>query len=71
MSRASRFIAAPVDEAQAARLAAHEDVLGDRAEGDEVDLLIDGADAADLRLRAACGSRPARPSKTIVPPSRR
>ncbi len=42
--------AGPVDQPEAARLAAHEDVLRHRAEGNEVDFLIDGADAADLGL---------------------
>ena len=52
--------AAPVEQAEAARLAAEEDVLGHRAVGDEVDLLVDRADPVSLRLlRRAHGERPA------------
>ena len=40
----------PVDQAEAPGFAAEEDVLGDRAERHEVDLLVDGADAAALRF---------------------
>ena len=39
-----------VDERSARRLAAEEDVLGDGALGEEVELLVDDADAALLRL---------------------
>ncbi len=42
--------AAPVEQAEAAMLAAEEDVLGHRAIGDEVDLLVDRADPVTLRL---------------------
>ena len=48
--RASRVHPPPVEQAVAAKFAAEEDVLGDRAEGDEIDLLVDRADAAVLRL---------------------
>ena len=39
---------APVEQAITPVFAAEKDVLGHRAEGNEVDLLIDGADAAVL-----------------------
>ena len=41
---------AAIDEAAAARLAADEDVLGDRHVRDEIELLVDGRDAEPLRL---------------------
>ena len=40
----------PVEQAEAAAFAAEADVLGDRAIGDEIDLLIDRADALGLRV---------------------
>ena len=40
----------PVEQAEAPVLAAEEDILRHRAEGDEIDLLIDRADAAALGL---------------------
>ena len=47
---------APVDAAEAAGLAAEHDVLGDREVRQEVDLLVDGADAGGLR-RGGAGER--------------
>ena len=53
--------AAPIDQAQAARLAPEKDVLGDAAQGHEVDLLIDGGDAGVLRrMRCREVDRPIR-----------
>ncbi len=46
--RRLRVHATPVEQAVAAMLAAEKDVLGHRAERNEVDLLIDRADAAAL-----------------------
>ena len=43
-------MARPVEQAEAALLAAEEDVLGHRAVGHQVDLLVDRADAGRLRL---------------------
>ncbi len=45
-----RMHAAPIDQPPAARLPPHEDVLGDRAKGNEVDFLINRANAGGLRL---------------------
>ena len=45
-----RVHSVPVNEAEASRLAAQEDVLGDGAVGQEVDLLVDGDHALALRL---------------------
>ena len=60
----------PVKKTPTPRLAAHEDVLGHRAKRDEIDLLVDRADAPALRLLRVRRNRPA-PSSMIVPPSRR
>ena len=47
-SRACAVHRPPVEEAEAARLAAEKNVLGDGAVRHQVDLLVDGADAGAL-----------------------
>jgi hypothetical protein len=43
--------ALPVDAAEAARIAADEDILGHRQIGTQIDFLVDRADAQRLRLQ--------------------
>ena len=61
----------PIEQPVAAKFAAEEDVLGDRAERDEVDLLVDRADAAVLRSQRAKQTRSSRRRTTISPASLR
>ena len=60
---------APVQEAEAPMLAAEKDVFRDRTEGNEIDLLIDGADPAALRLLGR-GEVDRLAVEVIDPPSR-
>ena len=74
--RAARAVAAvqppPVDDAgPARRRGAEEDVLGDRQVRDEVQLLVDDADAERERVARASGCRRSRPWMRISPASLR
>ncbi len=51
-----RVDALAVDHAEVGGLAAEEEVLGDRAVGEEVDLLVDGADAVGLAVQGVAES---------------
>ena len=64
--RRLRVHPAPVEQAVTAVFAAEKDVLGHRAERNEVDFLIDGADAAALRLLRR-GEVDGSPPNTIDP----
>ena len=69
---ASAYIAArSMRRPRAERLAAHEDVLGDREVGEERRLLVDHRDAGGLGLGGGARSRRARRRAGTSPPSRR